>query len=102
MLSQKDIDGFEELKQEALRILPKRSILPVVDQCLYLDKDGSWSARFMMSGYSLGKPSLRELLKSYVFAVSGIEPTDEQIEDRESLVLEKMTESLRLAINELK
>ena len=102
MLSQRDINAFKALKTEALRLLPEHTILPVVDQRLYLDKDGSWNARFMMSGYSLGKLSLRDLLKQYVFAVSGIEPTDTQMVNNGAEVLNRLTESLKQSVASLK
>ncbi len=101
MLNQKDINDFETLKQDAMRRLPQRTILPVVNQRLYLNKDGSWDVRFMMSGYSMGKPTLRNLLKQFVFAVSGIQPTDKQVEKAEPMVLERLTESIRQSLGGL-
>jgi len=102
MLNQKDVSLFEGLVQEALRNLPERSALPVVHQLLYLHKDGSWGVRSLMSGHSLGRPPLIDLMKHYAFAVSGIDPTVEQIEERGVVVLDRMTESLRQALNELR
>lgn len=108
MLDQKEVNAFvnafeefKRLKRMATKKLPERSILPVVDQRLYLKKDGSWEVRFMMSGYSMVKPLLKDLLKQYVFAVAGIEPTDEQIENAGSVVLERLTESLRQSLDTL-
>src|SRR3989344_8218396 len=102
MLSQRDIDTFKKLEKEALRLLPQNNVLPVVDQRLYLDKDGSWNARFMMSGYSLGKLSLSDLLRQYVFAVSGIVPTDIQMINNEAEVLDRLTEGLKQSVASLK
>lgn len=101
MLNQSNVDVFESLKKQAMQSLPERTILPVVTQGLYLNKDGSWDIRFMMSGYSMDKPTLRDLLKQYVFAVSGVEITDEQVENAEPMILEKLNESLRQAISTL-
>ena len=101
MLIPKDVSDFETLKAQAVSFIPENTILPVVEGRLYLNKDGSWHARFMMSGYSLGEPTLRDLLKQYVFAVSGVEPTDEQVENTEPLILERLTYSLDQAISKL-
>lgn len=101
MLNQDDIDVFESLKKQAMQSLPERNILPVVNQRLYLSKDGSWHVRFMMTGYSMGKPTMKDLLEQYVFAVSGVEPTNQQVEDAEPIILERLIESMRQAVSTL-
>ena len=101
MLSSKDVSNFETLKARVISFIPENILLPVVEQRLYLNQDGPWHVRFMMSGYSMGKPTLRDLLKQYVFAVSGMEPTDEQVENAEPLILERLTCSLDQVISKL-
>ena len=103
MLNADDVNAFEKLKQEALSLLLllKGDILPVVDQQLYLNKDGMWSTRLGGRNCLLGDLPIRELLKAFVFAVSGIEPTDEQVDDDELLVLERFTDHIRQAVDEL-
>lgn len=98
MVDMKDVNTFTELLIQAKEKLPERTLLPVVHQRLYLSKGGVWEVRCLMTGYSIGQPSLGDLLKQYVFAVSGITPTEEQMQDAAPMILERLTESLRQAI----
>lgn len=81
MLGTKEQDKFDNLQQEIIYLLEPRTLIDIVPEALYLDKDGEWHARFAMSGYSIGKPPLMKLLKEFASA-KGLELSEKEIQNR--------------------
>ncbi len=102
MFSLTDLDEFKHLREEVENLIQDNEVLPIVDQALYLRNDGTWDVRFGMSGYTLGLPSIEELLKAYAFASAGVEVTDGQVERNGPIILGKLIGSLKSAIRNYK
>lgn len=102
MLSQRNVEEFESLKAQLKCLLKPNEIYPVVDSALYFGENNTWHVKILMSGYSLPDPSLEGLLKEFAFAVSGVQATEEQIDETGLVILGRLIDCLDRAVEQLK
>lgn len=94
MLSPRDIEACNDLIARIQVVLKERECVDVVSRRLYLHKDGTWSQRFDMSGYSIGVQTVESLLPEFVLAAAGIEISPEKVAADGPLILGRLQSAL--------